>query len=47
MNKKTNSFHQAWLEIKERLFSSKTRILKTIGMCIVPFIYAFICIAAF
>jgi hypothetical protein len=47
MDKNSNVFHQAWLEIKEKLFSSKIRIFKTIGMCIIPFIYAFICIAAF
>ena len=34
-------------EIKNRLFSSKKKIIKFIAICLVPFLYGFICIWAF
>jgi putative membrane protein len=43
-----HSIFKAFLvEIKDRWFSSRKRILKTIGVFLIPFLYGFVCIAAF
>ncbi|AXK51408.1 ABC transporter permease [Spiroplasma alleghenense] len=34
-------------EFRERVFSSKKRVIKFVAICFVPFLYAFICIWAF
>jgi hypothetical protein len=46
--KKDVSLFKAYLvEIRDRWFSSRKRILKTVGVFTIPLIYGGVCIAAF
>jgi hypothetical protein len=45
--KRISIFKAYLVEIKDRWFSSAKRIVSTIGVFFIPFIYAFTCIAAF
>lgn len=46
-DKSVSIFKAYLIEIKDRWFSSSKRVLSTIGVLFIPFIYAFTCIAAF
>ncbi len=51
MAKKENSVSKWWhafkVEFADRIWSTKKRLIKTVAICFVPFLYGFICIWAF
>ncbi len=51
MAKNENSISKWWhafkVEFSDRIWSSKKRLIKTVAICFIPFLYGFICIWAF